>query len=208
MKEIYEALNGAADGAFVVDEELRIKFWNRAAEEITGFGESDVLGQKCYRSLQGRDEERRLVCKEYCHVAELALKSEPVSNYDIRTHTDMGDRRWLNMSVITSKLGGNGNKKMIIHLFRDVTRKKDGEMFFRRILEIAQRYLHIPNEPDHRKDIVCTHFGACEVKPIWIKTKELLDRFYGSVTLDMLARNEIETPDPDKLLNADAKEIS
>jgi PAS domain S-box-containing protein len=79
MKEIYEVLNGAADGAFVVDEQLRIQFWNRATEEITGFCKGDVIGQKCYQILQGRDEKRRLICKAYCHVAELALKSEPVS---------------------------------------------------------------------------------------------------------------------------------
>jgi PAS domain S-box-containing protein len=152
MKEMYEALNGAADGAFVVDEELRIQFWNSAAEEITGFDKGVTLGQKCYQILQGRDEKSRLICKAYCHVAEKALKSEPVSNYDIRTRTNKGDRRWLNMSVITSKLGGNGEKKMIVHLFRDVTQKKDGEMFFRRIVEIAQRYRIIPFEPGDSKD--------------------------------------------------------
>ena len=34
MKEMYEALDGAADGGFAVDEDLRIQFWNTAAEEI------------------------------------------------------------------------------------------------------------------------------------------------------------------------------
>ena len=152
MKEMYEALDGAADGGFAVDEELRIQFWNTAAEEITGFSQGDVLGQKCYQILQGYDEDRRLICKECCHVAELALKSEPVSNYDIRTRTNKGDRRWLNMSVIISKMGGNEYEKMIVHLFRDVTQKKDGEMFVHRILEIAQRYHIIPfelNDTDH-----------------------------------------------------------
>jgi DNA-binding NarL/FixJ family response regulator len=41
---------------------------------------------------------------------------------------------------------------MIVHLFRDVTQKKDGEMFFRRIVEIAQRYRIIPFEPGDSKD--------------------------------------------------------
>jgi len=46
-------------------------------------------------------------------------------------------------------------------------------------------------EPDIRKDITCTHFPLCNVKPVWQKTKELLDRFYSSVTLEMLAKNEL-----------------
>ncbi len=46
--------------------------------------------------------------------------------------------------------------------------------------------------PTTREDIVCTHFCLCGVKPIWRKTKDLLDKFYGSLTLDMLAKNELE----------------
>lgn len=152
MSELIEALSGAADGAFVVDDELRIRYWNGAAEKITGFGSRDVLGQKCYQILQGYDEERRLICKDTCHVAELALKSEPVSNYDIRSLTNKGDKRWLNMSIITAKMGGNGYKKLIVHFFRDVTQKKEGEIFFRKILETASRYHNIPIELNDNGD--------------------------------------------------------
>lgn len=152
MNEMYEALVSAADGAFVIDEELRIQFWNRAAEEILGFGNSDVLGQQCYQLLQGYDEQRRLICKACCRVAQLTLIGEPVSNYDIHTRTNFRERRWLNMSIITFNMGENGDKKMIVHLFRDISKEIDSEMFFRRILEIAQRYHAVPLEPGDRKD--------------------------------------------------------
>jgi Rrf2 family protein len=42
-------------------------------------------------------------------------------------------------------------------------------------------------EPKIRNEIVCTHFSLCGVKPIWNKTKEILDSFYSSVTLKMMA---------------------
>lgn len=45
-------------------------------------------------------------------------------------------------------------------------------------------------EPDVRKEIVCTHFQMCGVKPIWQRTKNLLDDFLSSVTLEMLAGEE------------------
>ena len=45
-------------------------------------------------------------------------------------------------------------------------------------------------EPEVREEIVCTHFCLCGVKPVWRKTKNLLDRFYDSITLEMLAKNE------------------
>ena len=48
-------------------------------------------------------------------------------------------------------------------------------------------------EPGVRKYIVCTHYPSCHVKPIWEKTKEILDHFYGSVTLEMLAKHAIKS---------------
>ena len=48
-------------------------------------------------------------------------------------------------------------------------------------------------EPDTREGIVCTHFCLCGIKPVWRKTKELLDTFYASITLEMMTRDEIAT---------------
>jgi Rrf2 family protein len=41
-------------------------------------------------------------------------------------------------------------------------------------------------EPKIRNVIVCNHFSLCGVSPIWNKTKEILDRFYNSVTLETM----------------------
>lgn len=150
---MFEALRSAADGTFVVDEKLQILIWNEAAEEILGFNASDVLGQLCYQVLQGHDEEKRLICKASCHVVELAQKDEPIPNYDISVRTNRNGRRWMNMSIITTKLGENGAKKMIVHLFRDISQKKADERLFRRILEIAQGYHKIPIDFDDREYI-------------------------------------------------------
>jgi Rrf2 family protein len=45
-------------------------------------------------------------------------------------------------------------------------------------------------EPEVREHIVCTHFCMCGVRPVWAKTKALLDNFYGSITLEMIAKEE------------------
>ena len=45
-------------------------------------------------------------------------------------------------------------------------------------------------EPEVRKDIVCTHFCMCGIRPVWEKTKSLLDNFFDSVTLEMIAKPE------------------
>ena len=45
-------------------------------------------------------------------------------------------------------------------------------------------------EPEIRSHIVCTHFCMCGIRPIWQKTKTLLDQFFDSVTLATVAREE------------------
>jgi Rrf2 family protein len=45
-------------------------------------------------------------------------------------------------------------------------------------------------EPDIRKDIVCTHFTLCAVRPVWARTKRLLDDYYQSISLDMIVKEE------------------
>jgi Rrf2 family protein len=46
--------------------------------------------------------------------------------------------------------------------------------------------------PETRADIVCTHFCLCGIKPVWRKTKDLLDKFFGSITLEMMTKDELE----------------
>ena len=47
-------------------------------------------------------------------------------------------------------------------------------------------------EPEIRKDITCTHFSLCGIKPLWGKTKEMLDHFYEDITLEILAQNKLK----------------
>jgi PAS domain S-box-containing protein len=144
VSKLFEALNDAADGAFVVDENLRIIYWNEAAEELLKYDWGDVAGLPCYRILLGYDEKKRLICKKNCQVLELAMKSKPVPNYDVQMHTKLGHKRWLNMSVFTYQMNGKVDDKVIVHLFRDINEKKEDEIFLHRLLEAAKQYHSIP----------------------------------------------------------------
>jgi phosphoserine phosphatase RsbU/P len=42
-----EFLNQVQDGLYIVDSERRIVFWNRAAEELTGFAAGEICGRMC-----------------------------------------------------------------------------------------------------------------------------------------------------------------
>lgn len=46
-------------------------------------------------------------------------------------------------------------------------------------------------EPEARDQIVCTHLCLCGVKPIWKKTRHMLDEFYDGITLEQIASKTI-----------------
>lgn len=44
-------LDGLSDGVYFVDRERNIKYWNRGAERISGYGAGEVLGRSCRENL-------------------------------------------------------------------------------------------------------------------------------------------------------------
>lgn len=84
--------------------------------------------------------------------------------------------------IVSSQQGNHGGY---------VLSRPPAEINLREIIEALEGHtFDVFCEPEIRKDITCTHFSLCGVKPIWHKTKDILDQFYGSLTLDMLAKNQ------------------
>ena len=50
-KNTFTILNNIQEGVYFVDQECKIFFWNRAAEQITGYPESDVQGMTCAENI-------------------------------------------------------------------------------------------------------------------------------------------------------------
>ena len=59
------------DGAYFVDRDRRIIYWNRSAEELTGYLSEEVVGRKCGDDLLMHvDEDGTDLCKDVCPLAE------------------------------------------------------------------------------------------------------------------------------------------
>ena len=68
--------------------------------------------------------------------------------------------------------------------------KKPSEITLKEIIQALEGHtFDMFCEPDIREEIVCTHFSLCGLKPIWQQTKNLLDDYFGSVTLEMISKN-------------------
>ena len=140
MDYLFDALDNAADGALVIDDKLRVVYWNKAARNILGFTDEDVAGRFCYQLLQGHDEQQQLICRVHCQVAKKALRSQPVPNYDVNVRAKQGNRHWLNMSVFTYHMDGNVGGNVVVHLFRDIKDRKFDEDVLTHLVELIRKH--------------------------------------------------------------------
>lgn len=138
MDSLFETLANAADGAFVIDEDQRIVFWNQAAQDILGYRPDEAIGQSCYDILKGRDDKDNVICRHHCHVASTAVTGSSVTSYDTCTRAKSGEMRWINVSILTFPNSDNV-APLVVHLFRDATQQRQNEQFARQVLGAAER---------------------------------------------------------------------
>ena len=60
-------LESISDGSYMVDKNRNILFWNKAAELISGFGASEMVGRNCADNILHHIDERGVnLCREEC----------------------------------------------------------------------------------------------------------------------------------------------
>ena len=63
-------LDNLFEGVYIVDRQRRIQYWNRGAERLTGYRESEVAGQCCSDNiLMHVNEQANLLCQNRCPLA-------------------------------------------------------------------------------------------------------------------------------------------
>lgn len=142
MESLFQALDQSADGAFVIDDNQRIVYWNAAAQAILGYSREEVLGRLCAGVLRGRTEQSQVLCRHNCHVTTAVREGEEVTNFYTFVRTQSGHLRWLNISIIPFPVPGPNHTQLIVHLFRDTTDQKQREQFAQQVLEAAQQLHH------------------------------------------------------------------
>ncbi|MHC4777930.1 MAG: sensor domain-containing diguanylate cyclase [Planctomycetota bacterium] len=82
-------LDNLHDGVYYVDRERRILFWNRAAEQITGYGPSEMKGTLCPENrLKHIDQEGRPLCEGGCPLHQTMEDGEVRSTEVFLQHRD------------------------------------------------------------------------------------------------------------------------
>lgn len=119
--EQYEhLLDSLYEGLYFVDEQRRITFWNRAAEQLTGFGRDEVIGVSCAdHVLVHVDENGRPLCNDGCPVMAAILDGEPREANVFFQHKE--GHRVPVRARITAVRGEGGEVQGAVQLFSDNT---------------------------------------------------------------------------------------
>ena len=123
-------------GVLAMDENSRITFFNRSAEEITGYTKEEALGKECCEILKSR------VCEEACPLKEVSEKEKPVFSYEIVLMNKSGEQ--VPVNITTAPLRDNNGKIVgAVENFRDLTKHKGLWGRLREERNKAQQYLNI-----------------------------------------------------------------
>ncbi len=93
-KTLKEFLDNLLIGAYIVDKDRRILYWNRAAEEISGFTADEVVGSSCFDDiLDHRDQDGNKLCtgNENCPLV-LSMNRKEVVQKNVFLKTKQGTR--------------------------------------------------------------------------------------------------------------------
>ena len=113
-KNLERILDNLAEGIIAHDRERRILFFNRAAETITGYSKTEVLGRDCHEAFRGP------FCGQRCSFSRVAPDSLTHVDYPLNIVTKQGEPRRIEMSV-TGMTDDTGRFVGVLAAFRDVT---------------------------------------------------------------------------------------
>ncbi len=121
-----------AEGVCILDSGRRIRLWNPAAEVITGYAASEVLGARCSEGLLVHvDESGRRLCGGGCPV-ELTLDSERGGESRAYLRHRRGHR--IPVRIRTRLVRGRDDAPFVLEVFSDMS---DGPLVEMRLRELA-----------------------------------------------------------------------
>jgi len=113
-KNLEDILDELADGIIAHDRDRRILFFNRAAEEITGFSRADVLGRDCHDAFGVP------FCGSRCSFQDGSPLPADHLYYPLNILRKSGEPRRVEMAV-TGRYGPRGDLIGVIASFRDLS---------------------------------------------------------------------------------------
>ncbi len=113
------------EGLVCIDQEHRITVFNRAAEEITGWKEHEILGKSCKTIFCCDSSSKQRDCIDSCVLDNIIEIDDKVKELRVEGKylTPSGEEKYL--SAVISVLSMDGKPAGGVFVFRDITEEKE-----------------------------------------------------------------------------------
>lgn len=100
MQRVYCLFANTGDGAYAIDADQRVVFWNAAAEKLLGYSTEEATGKRCWELLRGRTLRGELFCHRDCELFQALRRGESPPHFDLIFRHKDGSSLPLNISSI------------------------------------------------------------------------------------------------------------
>lgn len=130
-------LDNVDSGVYFVDIDRKITYWNKGAENITGFKSSEVIGYRCCDNILVHiDEHGNNICFGLCPLAE-TIRNGQVHKNELYLHHKAGYRIPVFVNIIPIK-DSNGNNIGAVEIFKEtLPQKNDAVLRIKELQKLA-----------------------------------------------------------------------
>jgi diguanylate cyclase (GGDEF)-like protein/PAS domain S-box-containing protein len=122
-KELSRILDNLYEGVYITDRARKIHYWNEAAEEITGFKNSEVIGKHCFENILSHvDDSGKNLCTNGCPLSAVMQDGE-TREMEVFLHHKKGHRIPISVKALPLK-DAEDNVVGVIEFFSEISERK------------------------------------------------------------------------------------
>lgn len=133
-------LDSILDGVYIVGQNRKIIFWNKAAEDMTRYSREDVLGKRCSDGILNHiDENGRLLCRAFCPIVKAMVTgtSQREKVYPLRKTGG----RFPTETHVAPIRGEDGKIIAAIEVFRDISKEEELRILQEKFNRLIKQYV-------------------------------------------------------------------
>jgi len=116
-------LNNLYDAVYIVDTNRKIIYWNKAAEDLTGYNRSDIIGNHCFDNILNHiDSHGTHLCTNHCPLVA-SIKDDEIKEANVFFHHKNGHRIPIFVKAFPYK-DSNGVIIGAIEIFSEISERK------------------------------------------------------------------------------------
>jgi hypothetical protein len=128
-----------------------------------------------------------------------ALQKLEIPDFDLEVKTRSGERLWVNVSTLVFE-EPRRNRRLVVHLARDISRRKKSEELLAKMLEISKEMVAVSSQTQHSGGARLAAFRTRAANPSLIRAGQKLFRdrprtgYHSAHAAESSAQHQRETP--------------